>query len=413
MRTPSLPSLLLLFALAVGAPGCTSNDPAGGDSGESAGGDAGAPAPVTRRTTSGSIALENLAGRIESAERALEQGMNEQQFSLDLLQLYSVRTRYLGTFADFEPMDDLSSSLLTKYPSANSSAQRGAFLVTVHDFDGGAAYLHDAIELGSQSALEGLYALDVARGHELTAALAYFEERASEFPNFRTLSTLATAEAALGRFADADAHYLAAAEVYRDVSPLPLSWLAFARGVMWAEAANRPDFALGLYQEAVARLPDYVVANVHLAELEAAHGDRTSAVARLERVAERTQDPEPAALLAELLLASNLEASARHALVARRGYETFLEQYPLAFADHAAEFFMGPIGADPERGLELALVNLRNRSTPRAYLVAIDAALAAKELAKACELASAAVPLASASANLKARLDELKDCNEN
>jgi len=55
--------------------------------------------------------------------------------------------------------------------------------------------------------------------------------------------------------------------VYRDVSPFPIAYVAFQRGVMWAELANAPERALPLYREAVERLPGYVVANVHLAEL--------------------------------------------------------------------------------------------------------------------------------------------------
>ena len=41
---------------------------------------------------------------------------------------------------------------------------------------------------------------------------------------------------------------------YRDVSPFPLAWIAFQRGVMWAEMADRPDLARPLYEEAVRRV---------------------------------------------------------------------------------------------------------------------------------------------------------------
>jgi len=49
---------------------------------------------------------------------------------------------------------------------------------------------------------------------------------------------------------------------------------------------------------------------------------------------------------------------------ARSGFEE-LETHPLAFADHAAEFYAGS-GNDCRRALELARANLANRPTRRA-----------------------------------------------
>jgi hypothetical protein len=49
----------------------------------------------------------------------------------------------------------------------------------------------------------------------------------------------------------------------------------------------------------------------------------------------------------------------------RLGFETLLERHPLAFADHAAEFYAGS-GNDRRRALELARANVANRPTRRA-----------------------------------------------
>ena len=50
---------------------------------------------------------------------------------------------------------------------------------------------------------------------------------------------------------------------------------------------------------------------------------------------------------------------------ARLGFEELLEKHPLAFADHAAEFYAGS-GNDCRRALTLARMNVANRPTRRA-----------------------------------------------
>lgn len=70
---------------------------------------------------------------------------------------------------------------------------------------------------------------------------------------------------------------------------------------------------------------------------------------------------------------------------ARTSYELLLSRDPMAFADHGAEFYLGP-GADPERAWILAQQNLANRQTPRAAALAIKAAEASGHYADACAL---------------------------
>jgi len=208
-------------------------------------------------------------------------------------------------------------------------------------------------------------------------------------PTLEHLGLLANAEAALGEFDAADEHYQAALDTLHDVSPFPVAQLSFQRGVMWAEQAHRPERALAFYAEAVRRFPEYVVANVHLAELEAATGRRDAAIERLRPLAERSRlpghDPEPLGALAELLLARDPNDGAAAPLIegARQGYEGLLAGNRTAFLDHAAEFFGGP-GGDKPRALELARENLALRRTPRAYGLAIESAFGAGDTAAAC-----------------------------
>jgi hypothetical protein len=403
-RAPALMGALLALA------SCTEQPSAdGAANGTEGGAPAASPSAITRRTTGGDIALSNLDAQITTLESALASGRAVPSNGAMLVELYAARSRFSGSFDDFAKMASVADRLVSEYETAEAYSVRALFFSGVHEFDAAAADLETARALGLSSAETMLFDIEIATDGEIERALAHHEERARSFPSFRTLSTLATAEAAHGEFWAADEHYVEAALSYRDVSPLPLAWLAFARGVMWAEMADRPDFAEPLYREAVERLPSYVVANVHLAEIEAQRGDTAGALARLFRIAELTEDPEPMGLIAELSMESDLESSTRYAAAARERYDALLATFPLAFADHAAEFFSGPAGADPERGVGLALDNLENRPTPRAYIVALGAARAAGRPELVCELRTAAEPLRSRSVNLARLLDEL-DC---
>jgi tetratricopeptide (TPR) repeat protein len=396
------------FAALIALSGCTEHPKAGGaETGR--GGDApeASPLPITKRTTRGDIALSNLDAHIEALEAALEDRSDESAYGQQLVDLYAARTRFTGSFGDFSEMQRIAERLVAGDASAEAYATRASVFLTVHEFDAARADLERAQALGFSAADTALFDIDVATGGEMDAALAHHRARAREFPSFQTLTKLATTEASVGDFWTADAHYVEAALLYRDVSPLALAWLAFARGVMWAEMANRPDYAEPLYREAVERIPSYIVANVHLAEIEAQRGDTSAALARLLPLADSTDDPEPSGFVAELLSATDPAAGAGDAARARERYEALLALYPLAFADHAAEFFAGPVGRDPGRGLELALENLENRPTPRAYIVALEAARASEQPAMACELARAAAPLRSRSVNLALLLDDI------
>jgi hypothetical protein len=83
--------------------------------------------------------------------------------------------------------------------------------------------------------------------------------------------------------------------------------------------------------------------------------------------------------------AGDVVAGKREISLARQQYESLLATYPLAFADHAAEFYLGP-GADPERAWVLAEQNLANRSTDRAVALAVKAAEATGRYTEACAL---------------------------
>lgn len=205
-------------------------------------------------------------------------------------------------------------------------------------------------------------------------------------PGFASRSALAGAYAAVGRFADADRMYVEALAALNTTSPFPYAWIYFARGEMWAEQAGDPARGEALYARALTHLPEFVAANIHLAELEAARGALASAMARLERVAASSNEPEALALLGELHLRTGDPARGRSEIArSRQRFESLLARHPLAFADHAAEFYLGP-GGDAERAWVLAQRNLAARETDRAVTLAVKAARATGRQREACEL---------------------------
>ena len=118
------------------------------------------------------------------------------------------------------------------------------------------------------------------------------------------------------------------------------------------------------YRRALAYLPDYTKARVHLAEVCSYRGCFCEAEALLLPALSRSE-PEVRWRLGDALIAQGrVEEGRIHLEAARCGFNRLLEARLLAFADHAAEFYRGS-GNDPRRALELARANAVNRPTRR------------------------------------------------
>jgi hypothetical protein len=139
-----------------------------------------------------------------------------------------------------------------------------------------------------------------------------------------------------------------------------------------------PNLAAHWYRRAIAYLPGYVKARVHLAEIYLGQ-DRVGDAQALLVPALASPDPEVAWRLADVLLAQERFEEAEMQLdAARRGFDALLRKHLLAFADHGAEFYAGS-GNDGQRALELARVNVANRPTRRALELAHAIAAAIQE----------------------------------
>ena len=340
---------------------------------------AGSSAP-SQRLTSSDTALSNLNSRIGGLRSAVSAQPSVAALRAELVANLLSRSQFVGSFADLSE----SLGLAAEGRPLSSDAERAieteaSALGAVHEFTR-ATDLLASIDRTDSDAFGNL---QLARGDDPRPIEQARSERVERSPSFGSWSSWAIALAATGDFEAADAAYVAALENYRDVSPLPVAWVAFQRGVMWAERAGDSARGRAFYVEATRVLPEYVVANVHLAEIEISEGDLDAARSRLERLVEAgTEDPEPYGVLSGIA-ASAPERERLRALTESR-YRSLIERHPKAFLDHGAEFF---VAVDPELALELALDNLANRTEDRAYQIALEAALAAGAAAVACDLA--------------------------
>jgi tetratricopeptide (TPR) repeat protein len=354
---------ILALMLAIGL-AATANDRAPADSGER-----------LRPTTAGSIALANLDHQIERSGDGTR--------SVDLL---LARSRFLG---DYDALDRAVKIAEGRAVSADDLLRRARVRAAAHRFAEALADLEAAKRAGADErtidVVRATVLVATGRGSEAVGAL---EEDASLRPGYAAYAALASAYAELGRYDEADRLYAAAIAELRTTSPFPYAWLYFARGKMWSEQAGDPARGESLYAIALVYLPEFAVANIHRAELESARGEFSAAIVRLENVVARSDEPEAWAKLGEVRLRQGERAQGERDIAhARRRYEALLARHPLAFADHAAEFYLGP-GADPERAWRLAALNLENRQSRRAYALAIEAAVASGR--NGCTIAAAA-----------------------
>ncbi len=322
---------------------------------------------LTPQTTAGSIALQNLAAQIAGRERlAGWVGVASAQPG-ELIDLLTLRGHVLGQISDYERASALAEEVVQASPNEGMAyVSRARTRATFHRFRESLADLDRAEALGVAPALLlPDRAAALAGTGRPEPALALLLAAAKRRPDISTLGALALLFAELGDLARADATFRPAIAQYRGTSPFPVAALEFERGRMWLER-NRPTEARIWLAAAVERLPAYAPAQGHLAQVEATLREYEPARIRLYRLATSSDDPEYAGELARVLEATGETAEAeRWRQVAARRYAALVERYPAAFADHAAEFWLGA-GHDPFRAVALAAQNLHHRPTRRA-----------------------------------------------
>jgi tetratricopeptide (TPR) repeat protein len=318
-------------------------------------------------TTAGNIAVGNLKARIDGQLRRATAGPLAVHERAELIELMVLRGHVLGCIADSERAAAMADELVCKAPSdARSFVARARtrgvfhrFAPALTDLDTAAALGGAGVEVDAERA-----AIHQALGR-YDEALAIRRLAVERRADFSALAALAGVYGERGELDEAERWFTAATHGYRGTSPFPVAMLELQRGQLWV-AHDDLRRARAWCEAAVRRLPAYVPAQGHLAELDAALGDMGAAIARLRPLARASDDPDYATQLARILGdAGQAEEAQTWRGKAQARYDELLARHPHAFADHAAEFWL-TIGGEPERALPLARHNLALRQTPRA-----------------------------------------------
>ena len=327
-------------------------------------------------TTAGVIAVANLEARIDGQVSRATGGRLTVGERAELVELIALRGHVLGSIADAERAAALADELVGQVPSdARSFVARARmrglfhrFASALTDLDTAAALGGDRVDLDAERA-----AIYQALGRH-DEALAIRRLAVDSQADFSALAALAGVYGERGEMDEAERWFTAATRRYRGTSPFPLAILEFQRGQLWMEHDDLRR-ARAWFDAAVRRLPAYVPARGHLAELDAALGDMAAAIARLRPLALASDDPDYATQLARILDdAGQTEEAHTWRGKAEARYDELLARHQDAFADHAAEFWL-TIGGDPERALSLARQNPSLRQTPRARALVARAAI--------------------------------------
>ncbi|MCX4460821.1 tetratricopeptide repeat protein [Streptomyces sp. NBC_01728] len=343
-------------------------------------------------TTNGTIAVTNLHGQIDGlAVRLSRAGTGETSWApfavaqgAALIDLLNLRGHILGRVADYEQAAELAEQLVHVAPEDGTALlARARTRATLHRFAEAVADLGAAARSGAdETTLDAERAVVLQALGCYTDATAVIHKAAERQSDFTTLGSLAVLQAERGQVTEAEQLFSEARHHYQGTSPFPLAQLDFRCGVMWHREGDL-DAARSFYEAARRRVPDYAPALGHLAEVELLRGEPHDAVALLRPLTRTSDDPEYAGHLAAALHACDRvqEANQWRERAAAR-YDELVLCHPEAYADHAADFWL-TVGADAERGLQLALQNLAIRQTSRAHALFQRAVLAQNRVAQA------------------------------
>jgi tetratricopeptide (TPR) repeat protein len=327
-----------------------------------------------RPLTDGTIALLNLAAQIDALEPEVRLGRAAVDARAGLVELIALRGLIIGRIADNVRAEEIAEQLVRDAPTdARAFVARARTRASFHRFDDALTDVDSAVRLSldAETANGERAAIFQAVGR-YDEALALREEAAARRASFENVAALVGLHAERGEIEAAERRYAQSGSRYRGVSPFPLALLDFQLGLMWMNA-GRLDDARRSFEAARCRVPGYAPAQGHLAEVEAQLGEIDSAVARLYSLAASSDDPDYAAQLARILAEAGRDRESWHwrRLAAVR-FGELVASRPEAFADHAAEFWLAA-GADPDKALRLAKINMEVRNTPRAQALLAQA----------------------------------------
>ena len=318
-------------------------------------------------TTHGTIALFNLGAQIDSLQQDVRTDRGTVEGRAALAELITLHGLMVGRVAEYERAEKIVDQLMRDAASEPAaSLARARIRAVFHRFAEALDELDRAerLSLDAETADGERAAIFQALGR-YDEARVIREEAAKRRPSFETIGALAGLWAERGDIDAAERLYEDSLRLYRGVSPFPLALLDFQRGLMRMRNGLL-DEARTSFDTALCRVPAYVPAQGHLAEVEAELGDIETAIARLYPLAISSDDPDYAGQLSRILAdVGRADESRRWRELAAARYDELVAAHPEAFADHAAEFWLAA-GTDPLKALRLARMNFDVRQTPRA-----------------------------------------------
>ena len=345
------------------------------------------------QTTDGDIAVINLeSARRRSWSRFYQDPMRE-GIAETVVEHEQLSAQFTGDLTALDRLEFLAKQLSqTDSASVRTALIEAQITSMMHRFTEARQHLEQAEIRGAQEAdvTRLRLSIDQACGTDLDRVLAERRKTVAKSGAIEDQVALGGLLADLREFSDADRVYSQALGSYRDVSPFPVAWVCFQLGVLWGELVPEPQVSCAAewYEKTLERLPSYTKARVHLAETYLSCGRADDAESVL-LPALSSGDPEVHWRLADIMTAQGKDAVAQMR-AARSGFDAILERHLLAFADHGAEFYAGS-GNDCRRALELALFNVANRPTLRAFEQAHNIAVSAGDTNAAASLLGSAI----------------------
>jgi tetratricopeptide (TPR) repeat protein len=321
----------------------------------------------------GHFALANLNEEIA----ALEVATRHVASMLPLVQLADalrLRGHFLSRIADHHRCGTIADLLVFKFAEEGVAlATRARAEATMRRFDNALADLDHAERLGyHDTAVDRACVLTaVGRGEDALVVLNHHDPAGKDF---RAVASRAALSAERGDLSMAEANFDRALTLYAEESPFPLAALAVRRGLMWvAEDRRVARHWLGVALDLV---PTCAPALGYVAEIDLAAGRYDLAIVHLRRLVADSDNPEYAGLLATALAhAGQDDEAAAWRSLALACFDELMLDSPEAFADDAAEFWLGT-GDDPARALRFARRNFNERPTRRAEVLLRSAEIA-------------------------------------
>lgn len=361
---------------------------------------AGAHQHFKNKTTSAKIAVGNLDSQIESMSKSLARRPADAALRGRMVASLLTRAGHLGTVGDYRKALEVAEQGVKNRPdNPDALVLRGQVRAALHDFAGAQEDVKAATSAGEPKNLARVQMSILLGLGDLEEALEVARTEAQKKADIRTLGLHAMILSRMGKIDEAEKQFREAENSFKNVTPFPLAWLYFHWGSMW-ELQGDLKRAEGLFREGIRRLPQHAHTAAHLALLV----PPSEGIALLEPILERSDDPEYLGLLSRLKDTQKPGSGAADLERAKEGFEAILEKHPLAFADHAVRFWIGP-GQDLDRARTIARDNVVARPRhPGAYELLLDAMGNAKPEARDCELLSSATDAKHVLEELEKRL---------